>query len=288
MGAENGMARVAIVTDSTADLSPDQLATNGITMVPLNVHFGDETFQDQVEISTDQFMERLASASQLPTTSQPSAGQFEQAFRDLANDNDAIVAVLLSSKLSGTVQSATIAAEAVAERIPVVVVDSLNASLGLGFQAMRAASLRDEGHDATMIGERLREEVTSYHLLFFVETLEHLRRGGRIGKAATMVGSLLQLRPLLRVDEGLVVPFERTRTRGKALNALVDFAKGLSGVDVAAALYNTTPDDAATLAGQVQALVPEHEVLVAQFSPVLGTHVGPGAVGLAVRERPRG
>lgn len=282
------MARVAIVTDSTADLTPDQLATHGITMVPLNVHFGDETFQDQVEISTDQFMGRLASASNLPTTSQPSAGQFEQAFRDLANDHDAIVAVLLSSKLSGTVQSATIAAEAVAETIPVVVVDSLNASLGLGFQALRAAALRDEGHDATMIGERLREEVTSYHLLFFVETLEHLRRGGRIGKAATMVGSLLQLRPLLRVDEGLVVPFERTRTRGKALNALVDFAKGLSGVDVAAALYNTTPDDAATLAGQIQALVPEHEVLVAQFSPVLGTHVGPGAVGLAVRERPRG
>ena len=282
------MARVAIVTDSTADLTPDQLATHGITMVPLNVHFGDETFQDQVEISTDQFMDRLASASTLPTTSQPSAGQFEQAFRDLANDHDAIVAVLLSSKLSGTVQSATIAAEAVTETIPVVVVDSLNASLGLGFQAMRAAALRDEGHETTTIGDRLREEVTSYHLLFFVETLEHLRRGGRIGKAATMVGSLLQLRPLLRVDEGLVVPFERTRTRGKALNALVDFAKGLNGVDVAAALYNTTPDDAATLAGQIQALVPEHEVLVAQFSPVLGTHVGPGAVGLAVRERPRG
>lgn len=282
------MARVAIVTDSTADLTPDQLATNGITMVPLNVHFGDETLQDQVEISTDQFMERLASAPNLPTTSQPSAGQFEQAFRDLARDNDAIVAVLLSSKLSGTVQSATIAAEAVAETVPVVVVDSLNASLGLGFQALRAAALRDDGHDATAIGDRLREEVTSYHLLFFVETLEHLRRGGRIGKAATMVGSLLQLRPLLRIDEGLIVPFERTRTRGKALSALVDFAKGLSGVDVAAALYNTTPDDAARLAAQVQVLAPEREVLVAQFSPVLGAHVGPGAVGLAVRERPRG
>jgi len=282
------MARVAIVTDSTADLTPDQLATHGITMVPLNVHFGDETLQDQVEISTDQFMERLASAPNLPTTSQPSAGQFEQAFRDLARDNDAIVAVLLSSKLSGTVQSATIAAEAVAETVPVVVVDSLNASLGLGFQALRAAALRDDGHDATAIGDRLREEVTSYHLLFFVETLEHLRRGGRIGKAATMVGSLLQLRPLLRIDEGLIVPFERTRTRGKALSALVDFAKGLSGVDVAAALYNTTPDDAARLAAQVQVLAPEREVLVAQFSPVLGAHVGPGAVGLAVRERPRG
>lgn len=282
------MARVAIVTDSTADLTPDQLATNGITMVPLNVHFGDETLQDQVEISTEQFMERLASAPNLPTTSQPSAGQFEQAFRDLARDNDAIVAVLLSSKLSGTVQSATIAAEAVAETVPVVVVDSLNASLGLGFQALRAAALRDDGHDATAIGDRLREEVTSYHLLFFVETLEHLRRGGRIGKAATMVGSLLQLRPLLRIDEGLIVPFERTRTRGKALSALVDFAKGLSGVDVAAALYNTTPDDAARLAAQVQVLAPEREVLVAQFSPVLGAHVGPGAVGLAVRERPRG
>jgi DegV family protein with EDD domain len=281
------MARVAIVTDSTSDLTPDHLTTHGITMVPLNVHFGDETFQDQVDISTDQFMDRLATAPNLPTTSQPAAGQFEQAFRTLATDHDAVVAVLLSSKLSGTVQSAQIAAEAVADTIAVDVVDSLNASLGLGFQALRAAALRDEGHDAATISARLREEVTLYHLLFFVETLEHLRRGGRIGKAATMVGSLLQLRPLLRVDEGLIVPFERTRTRGKALTALVEFAKGLSGVDVAAALYNTTPEDAAKLAGQVQVLIPEHEVLVAQFSPVLGTHVGPGAVGLAVRERPR-
>ncbi|MDQ4099923.1 MAG: DegV family protein, partial [Chloroflexota bacterium] len=175
-----------------------------------------------------------------------------------------------------------------AETVPVEIVDSLNASLGLGFQALRAAALRDEGLDAATIAARLREEVSTYHLLFFVETLEHLRRGGRIGKAATMVGSLLQLRPLLRVDEGQIVPFERTRTRRKALNALVDFAKGLSGVDVAAALYNTTPDDAATLASQIQVLTPEREVLIAQFSPVLGTHVGPGAVGLTVRERPRG
>ncbi|MBA2276956.1 MAG: DegV family protein [Chloroflexia bacterium] len=282
------MSRVAIVTDSTADLTAEQLAAYDITMVPLNVHFGDETLQDQVEITTDQFMERLASSAALPTTSQPSAGQFEEAFRGLAQNHDAVVAVLLSSKLSGTVQSAQLAANTVADTIQVEVVDSLNASLCLGFQAIRAATLRDEGLDAPTISARLRDEVDAYHLLFFVETLEHLRRGGRIGKAATMVGSLLRLRPLLRVDEGQIVPFERTRTRGRALNALVEFAKGLSGVDVAAALYNTTPHDAADLAGQLQALTPEHEVLVAQFSTVLGAHVGPGAVGLAVRERSRG
>lgn len=279
------MARVAIVADSTADLPPEIREQHGITMVPLNVQFGDETFIDQIEMTTDEFMRRLAASDALPTTSQPSSGAFEQVFRTLAPDHDEILCVLLSSKLSGTVQSAQLAAESVKDAVPVTVFDSLNVSLGCGFQALRAAELADQGLDATRIAARLEVERTAYHVIFFVETLEHLRHSGRVSKAASLFGSLLQLKPLLRVDEGQVVPFERTRTRRKALQAVVDFGKSFNDIERVSALYNTTPDDARWVSEQLQGLATKHELPIDQFSPVLGTHVGPGALGLAVQER---
>lgn len=279
------MARVAIVTDSTADLPPELRERHGITMVPLNVQFGDETFIDQIEMTTDEFMRRLVASDEMPTTSQPSAGTFEQAFRALAADHDEIVCVLLSSKLSGTIQAARLASEAVKDVIPVTVFDSLNVSLGCGFQALRASELADQGLDGAQIAARLEAERTAYHVIFFVETLEHLRHSGRVSKAASLFGSLLQLKPLLRVDEGQVVPFERTRTRKKALTAVVDFGKSFNDIERVSALYNTTPEDAEWIASQLQGLATKHELPIDQFSPVLGAHVGPGALGLAVQER---
>lgn len=254
-------------------------------MVPLNVQFGEETFIDQIELTTDEFMRRLATASTLPTTSQPAVGVFAQTFQELAREHDAIVCVLLSSKLSGTVQSAQLAADGVTETIPVKVFDSLNVSLGCGFQVLRAAELAAADQTADDIVARLEAERTSYHVIFFVETLEHLRHSGRVSKAASLFGSLLQIKPLLRVDEGQVVPFERTRTRKKALEAVVTFGKSFAALDRAGALYNTTPEDAAWVAAQLEGVVTEPELPTVQFSTVLGTHVGPGAVGLAVKER---
>lgn len=279
------MPHVAIVTDSTSDLPPEVRERHGITMVPLNIQFGDETFVDQVELTTDEFMRRLATSPELPKTSQPAVGVFEQTFRDLARSHDAIVCVLLSSRLSGTVQAAHLAADAVAGTIPVTVFDSLNVSLGCGFQVLRAAELAAQGLGADEIVTRLEAERASYHVIFFVETLEHLRHSGRVSKAASLFGSILQIKPLLRVDEGQVVPFERTRTRTKALDAVVAFGKSFAALDRACALYNTTPADADWIAEQLKSVVTEPEVPTVQFSPVLGTHVGPGAIGLAVKER---
>lgn len=275
--------RVAIVTDSTADMPAEVRERHGITMVPLNVHLGDQTWRDQVDLNTPHFMELLAESDQFPTTSQPSAGVFEQVFRELAETHDAIVCVLISSRLSGTVQSAQIAADAVADTIPVEIVDSLNASLGCGFQALHAKRLADAGERAEAIATTLRAQTSRYHTIFFVETLDHIRRGGRIGKAASLVGSMLQLKPLLRIDEGQVVPFERTRTRRKATAALVDFAENLTGIERIGVLHNTTPDDAEALYGRVAHLARhESEIPIALVGPVLGTHVGPGTLGLAI------
>lgn len=277
--------RVAVVTDSTCDLAPDIVADRDITVVPLNVHFGDEVFRDQVDITTDQFMAKMAEATNLPTTSQPSVGAFEDAFRNAARFSDQVVCPVISSRLSGTYQSAMIAAQNVSGDITVEVVDSASASWGLGFQALRAVELADQGNDAASIAQVLRNETNRYHVVFFVETLEHLRRGGRIGKAAQLVGSLLQLRPLLRIDEGQVVPFERTRTRSKAIRALKAFALEIGVAEELVVLHNTTPDQAQSLADDLATLTPDRKVLVSQLGPVIDTHIGPEVLGVAVKER---
>ena len=280
------MGRVAIVTDSTADLPPLLRDQFNVTVVPLNVHFGDEVYRDQIDITADAFMERLQRSPVLPTTSQPASGLFQETFLRLALDHDAVVAVLISSKLSGTVMSASIARDAVADILPVEIVDSLNASLGLGFQVLRAAELAATGMVATEIAIRLRAEAGTYHLVFFVDTLEYLQRGGRIGKAAALVGSMLNLKPLLRVDEGQIVPFERTRTRRRARSGLIDFVRGLPRTERLAVVHSSTPDEAEQLAAELSATsgLPRDRVLVAQFGPVIGTHVGPGAMGVSVHE----
>ena len=276
---------VAIVTDSTSDLTPETRERRGITVVPLNVHFGQETFRDGVDLDAAAFMQMMATSDRLPTTSQPAVGAFETVFRELAADHQEICCVLISGKLSGTAQSASLAAEAVADLVKVEIVDSGNVTYGLGFQALRAAALADQGLDAAGIGATLAAETASYHVVFFVETLEHLRRGGRIGKAAQLLGSMIRLRPLLRVEGGQIVPFERTRTRSRATAALIDFARDAASVERAAVFYNTTPEDADTLAGHL-AEVTKTEVEAIQVGLVISTHVGPGVLGVVLKEGP--
>jgi DegV family protein with EDD domain len=275
--------RVAVVTDSTSDLDTRLAEERDITVVPLNVHFGDQVYRDQVDITTDEFMARMANSEKLPTTSQPSVGSFETAFR--ATGAEEIICPLVSSRLSGTYQSAQIAAQNLAGEIKVELVDSFNASYGLGFQVLRAADLAAQDMDASSIAQTLRNETGRYHVVFFVETLEHLRRGGRIGKAAKLVGSLLQLRPLLRIDEGQVVPHERTRTRSKAVQALVDFATDNLVPEELAVLYNTSVGDARKLADLLTPITPEREVRIVQLGPVIDTHIGPDVLGVVVKAR---
>lgn len=275
--------KVAVVTDSTSDLMKQAAAERDISVVPLNVHFGDEVFRDQVDITTDEFMAKMATAENLPTTSQPSVGAFEVAFR--ATGAKEIICPLLSSRLSGTFQSAQIAAQNLAGEIKVELVDTLNVSYGLGFQALRAADLADEGLDATTIAQTLRNEMGRYNVVFFVETLEHIRRGGRIGKAAQLVGSMLQLRPLLRIDEGQVVPYERTRTRSKAIRALATFATDNLVPEEIAILYNTTPGDAGVLAEMLKPVTPEREIPLIKLGPVIASHIGPDVLGVVVKAR---
>ena len=165
-------------------------------------------------------------------------------------------------------------------------VDSRTGTMGLGFMAIRAAELARTGMDAAAIAARLRAEVDAYQVVFMVDTLEYLQRGGRIGRAAALIGGLLQLKPLLRVDEGQVVPYERTRTRAKALNGVVDFVRGLPRIDRLAAIHVSDPEEAETLADRLSeaASLPREQILINQIGPVIGTHIGPGAMGVALFE----
>lgn len=278
---------VAIVTDSTCDLAKELTEQQNITVVPLNVHFGETVFLDQVDITTDEFMDKMATSDQLPTTSQPSVGMFEEAFKRAAQEQGVteIICVTISSKLSGTFQSASIAGQNLADELTIEVVDSFSGSYGLGFQVLRAAELADEGKNAKEISEVLLNEIGHYHVVFFVETLDHLRRGGRIGKAAQLVGTFLQLKPLLRVDEGMIVPFERTRTRSKAVRALETFAAEAGPADELVVLYNTTLDEAKALAKTVGVHTPGKDPVLTKVSPVIAAHIGPDVMGIVVKER---
>lgn len=278
------MARIALVTDSTADLTPEQRQAHGITMVPLNVHIGDETYLDQIDLTTDEFLRRLPSCNPLPTTSQPSPAKFLEVFQELGKTHDAVIAVLLSSKLSGTIQSAELARAESGDAVRIEIIDSMTTSVGLGMQVLRAAELIARDLPVDAIAANLRAETRNYQLIFYVDTLEYLQRGGRIGRAASLVGTILQMKPLLRVEEGQVVPHERTRTKARALAGLREFVRSFPRVERLSVLYSTSRADGESLAASVSDVFPTEMVMIAQFGPVIATHIGPGAVGFCLFE----
>ncbi|MDQ6709424.1 MAG: DegV family protein [Candidatus Dormibacteraeota bacterium] len=270
---------VRIVTDSTADLSPDQQRAAGITVVPLNVHFGDEVFRDRVDLSGAEFFRKLKAASQLPRTSQPSVGIFEEVFRKLTASGDDVVAVHLSSKVSGTYNSALMAAQSVgADRVEVV--DSLSASMALGFLALEGAKAAAAGADRTAVAEGVRSLVPKARILCAIDTLTYLERGGRIGKARALLGSLLNFKPLITLRDGEVVPLGRARGRPQMLDKLVEMLKRDGKVTSLAVLHGAAEAEAKHLGDRIAPDYPDLEIVVTEIGPVLATHTGPGVIGI--------
>ena len=269
---------VRIVTDSTADLTKEQQQAAGITVVPLNVHFGDQVFRDHVDLTTDEFFRRLKASAQLPRTSQPAVGVFEEAYRTLRQNGDDIVSVHLSSKVSGTHNSALMAAKAVDEKA-IDVVDSLTTSMALGFMALEAAKLARAGKDRATITERLRALVPKARVICVVDTLTYLERGGRIGHARALLGSLLNVKPILQLKEGEVVPLGRARGRPQALSRLVELLERDGHVSQLAIMHGAAPADAEQLRKRVAASYPGLDILLTEIGAVLGTHTGPGVIG---------
>jgi len=276
------MSRIAIVTDSTAYLPPELVAQYDIYVMPQQLIWGDETFRDGVTINPPTFYERLSRSTDIPTTAQASAGEFAALFAEAAHNADGIVGVFISTGLSGTVASA-LAAREFLPGLPIEVVDSRSTTMGLGFITLAAARAAAEGKGLAEVATAARELVPRVNVLFVVETLEYLHRGGRIGGASRLLGSALRIKPLLHLTEGRIDALGRVRTKRKAVQHMLEMmAERVGDAPVhAAVIHANTPDEAVRLQRQVRERFPCAELYLAELSPVIGTHAGPGTVGVA-------
>lgn len=278
------MSRVAVVTDSTANLPADLLAELNIATIPLRMHWSGETYLDGVTLSTETFYRWLRERRDFPTTSQPSVGDFVKFFRNVAEQQqtDTMVGVFISSELSGTFASATQARSELPD-LQIELVDSRSASMGTGFQALvaaRAARLGASPAEVLAQVEHVRETV---QVLFVVDTLEFLHRGGRIGGAARFLGTALNLKPLLTVEDGRVEALEKVRSRRKSLQRLVELAAERLGgrpMGEVAVLDVDAREEADEVISQVVEQLNPRRVYRTAITPVIGAHTGPGAVGL--------
>ncbi len=273
---------VKVVTDSTADLPAEVVRDLDITVVPLQVIFGETCLRDGVDIDSEEFFRRLPEESELPRTSQPSLGEFQQAYEKLAEQTDQILSVHLSSRFSGTVQTARQAAQALAGRCRIEVIDSGTVSMALGFAVIAAARAAREGADLERCAAAARDVLGRQHLAVALDTLEYLRRGGRIGRAQAFLGGLLRLKPILTVRDGEAYPLTRVRTHRKALEEVLRVCLAAGTVEEAAVMHANSPEDARFLADELARRCPGVAVYIGRIGPVIGVHGGPGLIGLAV------
>ena len=275
---------VRVVTDSTADLEAEVAARQGITVVPLRVHFGDEVFQDGVSLSKDEFYRRLAGSAILPRTSQPPAAAFQEAYVGL-REAEAIVSVHIGGKLSGTVNAARLGARLLGPGgAPVEVVDTDQVSMGVGHAALAAAEAAAGGAGAAAVAAAAREGARRSRVLLFVDTLEYLQKGGRIGRARALLGTMLRTKTLLQLVDGEIEGIARPRTRQGATERLLELIVQTPRPQRVSILYGTTLREAEALAGRVREALPGVAVSMVQVSPVIGVHTGPAALGAAILE----
>jgi DegV family protein with EDD domain len=276
---------VKVVTDSTSDLTPEIAGTLGITVVPLNVHFGAETYRDGVDLMTEDFYQRLSTAQILPTTSAPAPGLFAETYDRLAGETDEIVSIHISSKLSATYQAAVDGRALSRAKMRIEVVDSQWAIAGLGLIAVTAAKTAGNGGSLKEVMDVVHGSMQRVDFRMAFDTLEYLRRGGRIGRAQAFLGSALKINPILTIKDGLTEGVARVRCRAKAIDHLFDFAVGFSDIEELAIEDGTTADEVATLIERLGSRFTTDRIYRMKVSPVIGTHVGPNVLGVGVLPR---
>jgi DegV family protein with EDD domain len=275
--------RVAIVTDSTADLPSELVEAYGIRVVPQVLIMGDQTWLDGVDIDPPTFYQLLQTSPHFPSTSQPSVRDFHEVFVELSKEADGIAAILISNELSGTMNSA-LAAKASLPQVPIEIVDSRGTSMMLGLIVLAAARAAAEGKDLQAVADTARALVGKTHVYFVVDTLEYLHRGGRIGAAARLFGTALNLKPVLTIREGIIQPVTKVRTRRKSLQTVHELVqeqlRGKTRIQMAV-VHVAAPQEAAQFVEQLKAKFQPVELIKSECGPVVGTHAGPGTVGVA-------
>ncbi|MDK2822946.1 MAG: fatty acid kinase fatty acid binding subunit [Clostridia bacterium] len=276
------MSKIRIVTDSTADLPVEIIKEYKITVVPLRVNFGNQSFLEGRELTPNEFYKKLGNSENLPTTSQPSPGDFTDIFEELANENvEEIISIHLSRKLSGTYQSALLAKSLVTNKVKVEVIDSGLVSMGLGLVVLAAARAVQEGKKLQEILNIIHDVKGKIDTFFVVDTLDYLQKGGRIGKASQIVGSLLNIKPILTITNGEVHSFEKIRGKGKALDRLIEIAYSRVPANnklLCAITHSNNLDTALNLHKKILNKLNCSEIIISDIGSVVGTHVGPGTV----------
>lgn len=275
---------IKIVTDSTAYLPEETVRQHDISVVPLYVHFGTEAFKEGVELSNEEFYQRLKEAPELPTTSQPSAGEFHSVFAPLVDAGHEVIALTISSKISGTWNSAMAAKEMLPEA-PISVVDTFSTSVGLHLMVDAAVQAAAAGATRQEIVEQVEQIKEKMQIFFVVDTLEYLAKGGRIGNGKAFLGTLLKVKPILVLQEGAIEPLEQVRSKRKATARMLDLVVehvGSNGGASRLAITNAlVPDEAEQLSQELVGRLGCAPPLMGDLGPVVGTHTGPGCVGIA-------
>jgi len=273
---------VRIVTDSVADIPDDLVRELGVTVVPLVLRFGGASYRDGVDMSVDEFYERLRVSADLPATSAPAPAAFAQAFDAATAAGDEVLAITLTAKLSGTHNAALQGRSLAADAARVEVMDSGWAAIAEGFVVMAAARAAKAGATLAEARDAARAAGGRIRLLAAFDTLEYLRRGGRIGAAANLIGSVLRINPLIEVRDGLVQPAGRTRSRARAIDELVAVAQDFARIDELAVSHAACPEDAETLVERLAAYYPRERILRTRMTPAIGCHTGPGLLVVTV------
>jgi len=273
---------VKVVTDSVADLPPQVVEELGVTVIPLNVRFGEEVYRDGIDLTSEQFYDRLVHSKILPVTSVPTPATFAEAYDKLAEETDEILAIELSAKLSGTYEVALQSIGLMKRKCRVEVIDSQWAVMAQGFLVVAAARAAKAGASLDEVLDVVRRNISRVDFRAAFDTLEYLKRGGRIGRAQALLVSALKVNPIITMKDGVVEPAGRTRSRSKAIDHLYEFAASYSHIEELAVEDAACPDDADLLVERLSSKFPKERIYRSKTTPVIGTHTGPGLLLLAV------
>ena len=278
---------VKIVTDSTSDLSPQLAKELGITVVPAYVLFGSDSYRDRVDISEDEFYQKLSTDPNHPTTEPPTPQDFAEAYQRLSDEADGILSLHISSKLSATYNSALLAKDLVETKCPIEVVDSQSVTMGFGLLVIAANTLTKSAKSLPQMAEEVKQIIPQIRVLGLLDTLKYLALGGRIGKAKALLGSVLAVKPMLTMKDGELEPAGQVRSRANGIDRLVDFVSDITDIQDLAIVYSTTPDEAQTLAERMDPMFSKERIRLARLGPALGVHGGPGILFITLRGKIR-
>ena len=278
--------KVAVVTDSTAYFEPGEAEELGVHVVPLNIQLGGKKFLDSLEINTDELFRRLSYTGGFPSSVPPSPAIFEELYAELHKQTDQILSIHISNHLSQTIEKANLGAEALLGRCSIAVVDSMTTSVGLGILARAAARAANDGADLDDIVRLVRGMIPHIYLVFYVESMEYLEHSGRIGKAQAILGSMLNIKPILFMEDGDIIPLEKVRTTEKAIEKLFEFVAEFDNLEQTAIIQrsNLPIKEARALQERLEQSFPMLDFPVVQYGPDLATRVGPNALGIVVYE----